>query len=128
MQRSRSKAENAEARGYKGLIIFNNTDGARRATELLNMDFTVLPRATSSRCSSPHASASGSWAPTTPATYTCRGNAATSTPTPPAPVTGVPVSIDVEFDGWGYAHLYRAGSGKLDEAAPYAIPEAIDER
>ena len=32
------------------------------------------------------------------------------------------------FDGWGYAHLYRDGSGKLTEVGkPYAIPEGIDE-
>ena len=46
-----------------------------------------------------------------------------------AAVEGVPVDIGAQFDGWGYAHLYRNGSGKLDEVGtPYAIPEGIDER
>ena len=31
-----------------------------------------------------------------------------------------------QFDGWGYAHLYRAQAGKLPEIDAYAIPEALD--
>ena len=39
------------------------------------------------------------------------------------------MDIGARFDGWGYAHLYRTGSGKLNEVgAPFAIPEGIDER
>jgi hypothetical protein len=30
------------------------------------------------------------------------------------------------FDGWGYAHLYRAQAGKLQEIDAYAIPESLD--
>ena len=44
-------------------------------------------------------------------------------------IEGVPVDIGAKFDGWGYAHLYRRGSGKLNEVgAPYAIPEGISEQ
>jgi hypothetical protein len=58
------------------------------------------------------------------------------------PSFGIPVDDDVElaplgtvgerveatsqFDGWGYAHLYRAQAGKLQEIDAYAIPEALD--
>ena len=30
------------------------------------------------------------------------------------------------FDGWGYVHLYRYGTGKMAELDTYAIPEAHD--
>ena len=32
-----------------------------------------------------------------------------------------------KFDGWGYVHLYRNGSGKLAELDTFAIPEAHDQ-
>jgi hypothetical protein len=32
------------------------------------------------------------------------------------------------FDGWGYVHLFRNGTGKLRELDTYAIPEAMDPR
>jgi hypothetical protein len=32
------------------------------------------------------------------------------------------------FDGWGYAHLYRVGSGEaIEEVDAYSVPEAVDE-
>jgi hypothetical protein len=40
--------------------------------------------------------------------------------------TGDRVGVGPEFDGWGYVHLYRNGSGKLQELDTYAIPEAFD--
>jgi hypothetical protein len=33
-----------------------------------------------------------------------------------------------QFDGWGYAHLYENGSGKLREVDAFAIEEALDPR
>jgi hypothetical protein len=52
------------------------------------------------------------------------------------PATGEPaigtVGEKVEgtsvFDGWGYAHLYENGSGKLREIDAFAIDEALDPR
>ena len=38
------------------------------------------------------------------------------------------VRIRSFFDGWGYVHLFRNGSGKLRELDTYAIPEAMDPR
>jgi hypothetical protein len=54
----------------------------------------------------------------------------------PVPATGEPaigtVGEKVEgtsvFDGWGYAHLYENGSGKLREIDAFAIDEALDPR
>jgi hypothetical protein len=31
-----------------------------------------------------------------------------------------------KFDGWGYAHLFQVGTGKLTRVDSYAIPEATD--
>jgi len=39
---------------------------------------------------------------------------------------GDAVSLRSIFDGWGYVHLYRNGTGKLAELDTYAIPEAHD--
>ena len=47
-----------------------------------------------------------------------------------APITvgtlGDVLTIDSAFDGWGYVHLFRNGSGKLTELDTFAIPEAMD--
>jgi hypothetical protein len=40
--------------------------------------------------------------------------------------TGDVVTLTSAFDGWGYVHLYRNGTGKLAELDTYAIPEAHD--
>jgi hypothetical protein len=54
----------------------------------------------------------------------------------PVPATGEPaigaLGEEVEatsiFDGWGYAHLYENGTGKLRRIDSFAIEEALDER
>ena len=54
----------------------------------------------------------------------------------PVPATGEPaigtLGEEVEgtsiFDGWGYAHLYENGTGKLREVDAFAIEEALDPR
>ena len=33
---------------------------------------------------------------------------------------------DSEFDGWGYAHVFRNNGGKLAELGQYAVPESLD--
>ena len=49
-----------------------------------------------------------------------------------APITlgavGDEVTVRAFFNGWGYVHLYRNGTGKLTELDTYAIPEAMDPR
>ena len=39
---------------------------------------------------------------------------------------GDTLSFTSSFDGWGYVHLFRYGSGKMTELDTYAIPEAHD--
>jgi hypothetical protein len=54
----------------------------------------------------------------------------------PVPATGEPAIGDLGeeveatsvFDGWGYAHLYENGTGKLRRLDSFAIEEALDER
>jgi hypothetical protein len=45
---------------------------------------------------------------------------------PAVGTTGADVSVNSEFDGWGYAHLYRNEPGKMTQVDAYAIPEALD--
>ncbi len=40
--------------------------------------------------------------------------------------TGDTLTFSSYFDGWGYVHLYRNQSGKMEELDTYAIPEAHD--
>ena len=40
--------------------------------------------------------------------------------------TGDTLRFSSSFDGWGYVHLFRYGSGKLTELDTYAIPDAHD--
>ncbi|MFC7614539.1 PA domain-containing protein [Actinokineospora soli] len=40
--------------------------------------------------------------------------------------TGDVVTLTSSFDGWGYVHLYRNGTGKLAELDTYALPESHD--
>ena len=62
-------------------------------------------------------------------TYQCTG-AATATPgdtdSPAIGTAGLTVDARLEFDGWGYAHLYDANTS--EEIDAFAIPEALDER
>ena len=120
-----AKTENAESRGYDAVIIFNN-QGSGRCDALLNMDFSnyqgnalslFVARSVGFRIIDAYDAA----------TYSCN-SAGTGTPAPAAPREGSPVDIGVLFDGWGYAHLYKNGTGKLEKRGDFAIGEGIDER
>ena len=39
---------------------------------------------------------------------------------------GDTVTLRSYFDGWGYVHLFRNGSGKLEQLDSFAVPEAMD--
>jgi hypothetical protein len=56
----------------------------------------------------------------------CKAGDGTQTAPIPVGTIGDDVEVRSEFDGWGYVHLYRNGSGKLRELDTYAIPEAHD--
>jgi Ca2+-binding RTX toxin-like protein len=122
------KATNVDAAGYDTLLIFNNATGATAQCDgLIGMtlgayrgDLLALfvARSVGMRIIDAY----------DPATYRCTPGDATSTPAPAAPREGSPLSIGVDFDGWGYAHLYRNGEGKMSKAGDYAIQEGVDER
>ena len=44
----------------------------------------------------------------------------------PVGKAGDTLSFTSKFDGWGYVHLYKNGTGKMTELDTYAIPEAHD--
>jgi hypothetical protein len=123
-----AKATNVDAAGYETLLIFNNATGATAQCDgLIGMtlgaysgDLLALfvARSVGMRIIDAY----------DPATYRCTPGDATSTPAPAAPREGSPLSIGVDFDGWGYAHQYRNGAGKLSKVDDYAIQEGVDER
>lgn len=122
------KATNVDAAGYDTLLIFNNATGANAQCDgLISMtlgayrgDLLALfvARSVGMRIIDAY----------DPATYRCTPGDATSTPAPAAPREGSPLSIAVDFDGWGYAHQYRNGTGKMSKVDDYAIQEGVDER
>jgi hypothetical protein len=122
------KTANASDAGYEAILIFNNVLGAApRCDGLINMQFTnpdadikalFIPRSIGFRIIDAY----------DPATYRCVQGDPTSTPTPAPNRAGVPVSLALEFDGWGYTHLYENGAGKMRHVDAFAIEEALDER
>ena len=44
----------------------------------------------------------------------------------PLGTTGDTLRFESSFDGWGYVHLFKYGTGKMAELDTYAIPEAHD--
>ena len=112
------KTENAEAKGYTGVIIFSPQ--LRELRPLVqHADQHAVHRttpATPSRCSCRARSASGSWASTTrdvplrrhePDADADRGRS-----------RAIPVNISTAFDGWGYTHLYSNDGDDLERDRP----------
>ena len=65
-----------------------------------------------------------------PATYRCTDGGQPTTPAPDVPpggLAGKRLTMRAEFDGWGYAHLFRTGTGKLTEVDAYAVDDALHE-
>jgi hypothetical protein len=56
----------------------------------------------------------------------CRVGTADLLPDVPLGTEGDTVTMRSFFDGWGYVHLFRNGTGKLEQLDTYAIPEAMD--
>src|SRR5918995_416314 len=122
------KAANASDAGYEAILIFNNVLGAApRCDVLLNMSFAnpdadikalFIPRSIGFRVIDAY----------DPATYRCVANDPPSTPSPAPNRAGVPVQLALEFDGWGYTHLYTNEHDKLSHVGAFAIPEGLDEQ
>lgn len=121
------KVQQADDAGYDTALIFNNRGTvAPRCDALLSMDLAsytgdvvalFVARSVGFRIIDAY----------DPATYACNGTAGTGTAAP-APKEGSPVDIAVLFDGWGYAHQYRNGTGKLAKVDDFAITEGVDDR
>jgi Ca2+-binding RTX toxin-like protein len=107
------KFDNAAARGWDGVVIFNQP---RPDDELVNMG-TV----------------DGDGPPSIPGAQMRRVDAlgpsgvlSNSTTTPGPGTPGPNLSVRVQFDGWGYAHLYDAQTAQpIDH---FAVDEALDPR
>jgi hypothetical protein len=114
-----------EAGGYQGVVVFNRegTDGG--CTSGLTMD------------------TSGDQALTLPAVFiprdkgfalfdktfdlaACR-DASLQQSGIPVGTVGDPINTRAGFDGWGYVHLFRNGTGKLTELDTWALTEAREE-
>jgi len=116
------KIDNAEAAGYAAAIIFNSANPAvsPNCDGLVNMLATVNINAFFVARSAGYAILGV--AGYNPANCPLGAN-------PPLPAVGTPgedISISVQFDRWGYVHLYAYGAGKMVELDQYAIPEAHD--
>jgi hypothetical protein len=122
------KTENAQAAGYEGLVIFNNVLGAApRCETVLNMTWTT-PEGDIKAIFVPRVIGFYMMGAYDEATYRCVANDPTSTPTPAPNRAGLPLELALLFDGWGYTHLFRNGTGKLQPLDHFAVPEGLDER
>ena len=112
------KLDNASAAGYDAAIIFNSTGGVPGCEALVNMLATT-------DILNFFVSRSVGYAILGVPGYVPANCPAGANPPLPAPGTlGEPIEITVDFDGWGYVHLYSyPGMLELDT---YAIPEAHD--
>jgi hypothetical protein len=117
------KLDNAEAAGYAAAIIFNTHSAASSP----NCEGLVNMQATTDIFAFFVARSVG---------YSILGvpgynpaNCPSATPTTALPASGTagePIEITVDFDGWGYVHLYENESGKMTELDTYAVPQAHD--
>ena len=103
------KFDNVQAKGWDGLIVFNQVRPDDGQVNMLTGDGGDPRRA---RCAA--------WTPSAPTGVLADGGDPT-TPTPAAAPPARTSSIGQEFDGWGYAHLYDAKTG--EELDAYAIAE-----
>jgi hypothetical protein len=119
------KVESADTAGYDRVVIFNNNAAGNGCETLINMLFDGYTRDAVSVFVS--RSVGMRLLGVNMTGYTCTQGGAT-TPTPAVGTNGLRLSMDAVFDGWGYAHQFETGAGKLTEVGkPYAIPESLDE-
>ena len=98
--------------------MFNRTgdDGCERWSRCWS-------RPTSPPCSSRAPTGSASSPAAVPADYTCDAAGGTAVPTAVG-ANGQDVDIEAVFDGWGYVHLYDAGT--MQDIDQYYVPESQD--
>ncbi|MGH3072989.1 MAG: hypothetical protein ACRDNB_12085 [Gaiellaceae bacterium] len=110
------------AGGYEAILVFNRT-AADGCESLLSMEvqgdiptFGVAPRSQGFAIfDQPYDEAA------------CLAGDGTQQLAVPLGTVGDRLRFTGKFDGWGYVHLYRNGSGKLAELDTFAIPEAHDQ-
>ena len=115
------KLDNTSAAGYDAAIVFNSADPAAspNCEGLVNMAATTDIFAFFVSRSVGHAILGvPGYIPAN-----CPGGANLL---PASGAAGEPIEITVDFDGWGYVHLYANGEDKLTELDTFAIPEAHD--
>jgi hypothetical protein len=109
------KFDNIVAKGYTAGIVFNHEVGCE---ELVNMQATTtIESFFVARSAGFEVLGIGGYN-----AATCSG----PNPLPAVGTPGLPISITVDFDGWGYVHLYENEAGKMTELDTYAIPETHD--
>ena len=114
------KAQLAEAAGYEGVIVFNRTgeDGCEQLVSMLVE--ASIPAVFVSRTDGFRILTGG-----VPADYTCDTATGAGTAVPTAVgANGQDVDIAAVFDGWGYVHLYDAGT--MQDIDQYYVPESQD--
>lgn len=113
-------ATNAESRGYVGTVVFNR-QGSGGCGSLVspsvvaNKPFFFVNR----RAGLSMVDADAGYDETA-----CLRSSGTAPV--PAGTAGDKVTLAATFDGWGYVHLYRNGTGKLQELDTYAVGEGMD--
>jgi hypothetical protein len=113
-----TKLDNASAAGYQAAIIVNSTGGVPGCEALVNMLATTdILSFFVSRSVGYAILGVGGYNPAN-----CPAGA--NPPLPAAGTAGLHIEITVEFDGWGYVHLYSYPA--MLELDTYAIPEAHD--
>ena len=112
------KIQNVQAAGYAGAIVFNRTGVGGCDTLVTMLAEADIPAVFVTRTVGFKilgASLEG---------YTCsEDGSGTATPASIG-ADGSTVTIDVQFDGWGYVHLFDANT--MQDLDQYAIPEAHD--
>lgn len=107
------------AGGYSGIIVFNR-EGSDACSGLLNMDITGnIPALFVNRPTGFNFFNQPGYDETACRVGSAQSGIAIGT-------LGDSVNVSAVFDGWGYVHLYRNGTGKLAELDTFAIPEAFD--
>lgn len=106
------KTQNVQAAGYKGGLVFNDRQGGTGCEAQVFMlavgdiPFVFVARSTGLKILNQ--------AFTDPC----------ATPSPPIGTASADVSLQARFDGWGYLHLFDAGTMQVLDH--WALPEALD--
>jgi hypothetical protein len=115
------KATNVEAAGYAASLVFNRTGPGGGCGALVN------PAVVASKPFFFINRPAGLSVVDADAGYDEAACLASSASIPvPIGTMGDAVTLAASFDGWGYVHLFRNGTGKLQELDTYAVETGMD--